>query len=1333
MNLGVARYRRCMVGDDLTEGVNGMGSERKRLGMGVSGRSTGLLVLVFLPVLLCVALVVPCLAVGQVTHDYLSDIAEVPASSGATFTGPLHGPSSMTIDEGDLWLIDHTGGNTSHNAVDEFDASTGVFVKQLPQVANSASLNNIALGHSTGETEVYAATSESIDVFNASGTLQETWTGADTPQGSFSGNDIPQLGFEARADAVAVDNSKDLNDWAAGDVYVTSQTNYTGKSLEHDVVNVFRPEAGGKEKYVTQLTGTSPAEPFGTPGRVVVNESDGEVLVTQATNETTVVDRFEPAAGMPGVYTFLGTLGGPPPSGAFGNGVSYLAIDSSTGEIYVDSGEIYQFNAAGTYLGKFNIAGTPNGGSPQAMAIDPKTHHVFIGTSHTTVRSDVIDVFGEDVTVPDVTTGAVSNLKALSATVEGTVNPDKAGAGICRFEWGTTPEFGHVTECSEPVAEGENPVAVHASLSELEPDTTYYYRLGASNHYGTNLGEPAQDQQFTTPGPGLREVDVSDITAESATLNATINPHATPTTYYFQYGTSNSYGADVPVLSEFAEHGGIVGSGEGAVEVSQHLQGLQANIVYHFRVIAVSDIEGQIESFASPDQTFTTQHSQASTALPDGRQWELVTPAEKNGALFQRLGKEYPALLQGSVNGNAIADVAYSPSEAEPQGFSNEVSVLSTRGANGWSSQVIAPPHTESTGVSIGKGQEYKFFSEDLSLGVVQPFGPYTPLSPAATESTAYLRTDYSNGDVSDHCESSYQSSSSCFLPLVTAANTPPGTAFGEVGSNGLCEKFECGPDVAGISPDASHIVLESPVQLTKTPDMHTGLYEWAAGQLQLVSVLPPGEEAPGGGAAAIGPNLGLFSGGEGVNTRHAISNDGSRIIWEADEPRHLYLRDTAKRETIRLDTPQGTPPKPIARNPSFLTASSDGSRIFFLDAGLTEQESEVAVNNSDEGADLYEYDLNAPAGSRLTDLSVDTRSGESAGVQNVLGSSEDGSYVYFMATGALTAGAIPANNIYLRHDGATTLIARLSGADASDWGRVSDMTARVSPNGKWLAFDSIEGLTGYDTRDVASGGQDNEVYLYDASTNHLVCASCNPSGARPTGGSEVVSWELRLVGTTSHQPRYLSNSGRLFFESRDALVPQDVNGTQDVYEYEPESVGDCTLSNETFSEHSAGCVGLISSATSPEESFFLDASETGGDVFFLTTAKLLPQDFDQAPDVYDAHECTAEVPCFVPPPVAPRPCVTGDGCKPSPTPQPLIFGAPPSATFSGTGDVVSSSSTQRALPKALTRAQRLARALGVCRKKQGRKRRAACERTAKRKYGAGKSARANAKKKGKG
>ncbi len=71
-------------------------------------------------------------------------------------------------------------------------------------------------------------------------------------------------------------------------------------------------------------------------------------------------------------------------------------------------------------------------------------------------------------------------------------------------------------------------------------------------------------------------------------------------------------------------------------------------------------------------------------------------------------------------------------------------------------------------------------------------------------------------------------------------------------------------------------------------------------------------------------------------------------------------------------------------------------------------------------------------------------------------------------------------------------------------------------------------------------------------------------------------------------QQRYLLDDGRLFFDSEDALLAQASNGKQNVYEYEPAGDGSCAGESE------GGCLSLISTGTSSEDSFFMDASANG-------------------------------------------------------------------------------------------------------------------------------------------
>jgi hypothetical protein len=860
---------------------------------------------------------------------------------------------------------------------------------------------------------------------------------------------------------------------------------------------------------------------------------------------------------------------------------------------------------------------------------------------------------------------------------------------------------------------------------------------------GVLLAAPAA--LAVTP-PVVEEASVLDVAGTSATFHATINPQESETTYRFEYGTSASYGSSVPVPD------GLVGSGATPIAVSAHPQDLLPSTTYHFRVVAL--VASRSEAVPGADGTFTTQPAGREFVLPDGRQWELVSPPNKHGARIYALKSSAPT--QASTEGSRIAYQTDLPTELEPAGYGSHMQVMSARGAQGWSTRDISPQHASTASIP----SEYTIFADDLSLGLLGLPSRETLLSSEASEQTPYIRHE-------SLCDT-VASASECYQPLVTDkegfADVPPGTTWGK--------RYI---PVAGATPDLRHVVLYS-------TEPNSGevreIYEWSAGApaseaLQLVSLMPASE---GGGPAEAAVTVGVSTGNSTFSgSRHSIANDGSRIFWVAETPGNghkLYMRDTARKETVRLDVQQPGVPSGGAPYVQYQIASSDGSKVFFTDF---DQEQRLTAQSGEQGQDLYECEIVEEAGKlkcNLTDLTPET-GGESAEVQNlVLGASEDGSYVYFVANGVLGDGAeqgatqgtckveqgqtpVPTCNLYEYHNGAVTYIATLSQDDENNWAEenytyreITNITARVSPDGRYLAFMSDRPLTGYDNRDAVSGLPDAEVYLYDAVGKHLVCASCNPTGSRPTGvkqgdfinaGEEprpnivdVVppddggehSFAANIPGGeylngggqgTLYQPRVLSDGGRLFFNSSDALSSQDVNGQEDVYEFEPAGTGGCTSVSVTFNPKSGGCVALVSSGTSSQDSAFLDASEGGGDVFFMTTSRLTTQDSDTAYDVYDAHECSAAVPC-VPSPVAPPPCDSGDSCKAAPAPQPSLFGAPSSETFSGAGNVVAAPSGPVVSGRSLTRAQKLAGALRAC-GKQPKRKRAVCRRRARRRY----------------
>ena len=98
---------------------------------------------------------------------------------------------------------------------------------------------------------------------------------------------------------------------------------------------------------------------------------------------------------------------------------------------------------------------------------------------------------------------------------------------------------------------GNDELERHANLGGLTAGTTYHYRLVAVSTAGTSRGTDGILQTSSTPVAVTG--GASSITSTSATLNGTVNPNGRSTTWYFEYGTSTSYGTKTPAKSAGAE------------------------------------------------------------------------------------------------------------------------------------------------------------------------------------------------------------------------------------------------------------------------------------------------------------------------------------------------------------------------------------------------------------------------------------------------------------------------------------------------------------------------------------------------------------------------------------------------------------------------------------------------------------------------------------------------------------------------------------------------------------------------------------------------------------
>ena len=212
---------------------------------------------------------------------------------------------------------------------------------------------------------------------------------------------------------------------------------------------------------------------------------------------------------------------------------------------------------------------------------------------------------------PSATTGSASNVTQTGATVAGTVDP-QGMATTYRFEYGTSTAYGLQTAESD-AGSGTGAVDAAADLSGLTTDTTYHYRVVATNAAGVARGADHTLKTAAAPGPpGASTGAVRNVATAGARLTASVDPNGRATTYHFEYGTSTSYGKRTADAS--------AGSGQSARSVSAAIAGLSANTRYHYRVVASNDAgvaRGRDRSFT----TLRNPQGITASASPNPAPW----------------------------------------------------------------------------------------------------------------------------------------------------------------------------------------------------------------------------------------------------------------------------------------------------------------------------------------------------------------------------------------------------------------------------------------------------------------------------------------------------------------------------------------------------------------------------------------------------------------------------------------------------------------------------------------------------------------------------------------
>ncbi len=987
------------------------------------------------------------------------------------------------------------------------------------------------------------------------------------------------------------------------------------------------------------------------------------------------------------------------------SGGSNIALSPEGQIIVADKDRIEEFEPDGVYRSEVGFPNKAIG----SLGVDPKNGDLYL-------------TFGGEQNVDKFSpTGA--SLGTLAVALPGYITVDYSGnvyvfqGSVIETNFTSGNEFAEFDATGKRIGEFDVPAQRpdQAEVNGLGVNTLG--DLYVSNYSGGFGKPPASFVSAYGPGPLAFEPPpkvpptveseyVLSSDRDSAIVQAQINPHFwSDTTYYVQYGTGDCEVGGC--ASQPAAPGSKLTGIAVAAPVTSGgvlLSGLQPGATYHYRFVAEGSGGGPV---FGPDKTVTTfppptpnfdcpnqaYRNGFSGLLTDCRAYEMVSPVEKDNSDVLALpdfGEVSTSIDQSAIGGEKFTYSSYRAfGDAESAPFSSQY-IASRDPVKGWLSEAISPLQRPDKSVAAGFETEYRLFSPDLSSAWMLLSGE-PALAPGAVEG---FRTLYRRDNESDELEA---------LTKVRPPTQEPGGHFE--------------PELQGVSTDGSRMVFRANDKLT--PDASSEkeifqLYEYDShGGLRLLSVLPDGNAAStysSAGTVSNSLSFDLLS-----NITHAVSDDGSRIYWSETNGYgalgKIYLREDVDQEQSVISGGECTEPEKActvdvsSKASRFWTASPDGSKALYTIAEGARKE------------ELDEFDAEEATSTRIAGK-----------VQGLLGTSEDLSYIYFVSTEALVPGAQTGQpNLYVRH-GATRLIGTFS-SNEEDYSASPvpvQHAARVTSDGRHLAFVSATSLTGYDNVDAVSGKPDLEVYTYDAGSGQLNCVSCDRSGARPAGSeveipsgggtpwtaASIPGWENEFYAS-----RALSDSGdRLFFDSYVALVPRDTNGKEDVYEWEAVGSGDCTADSSAFSVSNGGCVSLTSSGESPQDSEFVDASPNGDDVFFGTAASLLPQDPGLV-DIYDAR-----VDGGFPAPAAPPASCEGEACQGSAaSPQDAT---PASASFSGPGNLVPALTAAMA-PEASVkvkgaserRGAALAKTLRACRAKARFKRRKSCEAAARKRY----------------
>jgi len=492
--------------------------------------------------------------------------------------------NSKEASAGDVYVLD-----ASNQKVDVFapPAPTGIESALRGTQLTGGFLeetNGVAVNPENGKVYVLDAALNDYQVFSPSGAFELKVTGKGSPNGAFNSEKSP-----ATLQGIAVDPS-------GGDIYVSEVRELRGR--ETGIVEQFTPEG----VYAGAVSAGQGGASLEAPRGVAVGPGSKLYL---AEAERFVVDEFGPEVVLPDVVTGKATIGKGELSrttAVLHGTINPLGKDATYRFEY---GENEEFTTSIPVPNADAGEGTlPVAEEASLTGLKPGTEYVYrlVGENENGTEFGEVGInkgspgFTTEDAVEGVVVLPAEAITTESAELKGSLEPNGLDAHYF-FEYGTTTEYG-LTSPTPPGTDagvGGKKLAVPASrvIEGLKPNTTYHYRLVASN--ATFGATASSDETFTTTGaPRIVTVPANTLTHTAATLHSVLNPGGLATKYHYDFGETTGYGkttTEQELTASFSQK-----------PVEATLPGLGLATTYHYRLVA-SNSAG---TTTGPDQEFTT-------------------------------------------------------------------------------------------------------------------------------------------------------------------------------------------------------------------------------------------------------------------------------------------------------------------------------------------------------------------------------------------------------------------------------------------------------------------------------------------------------------------------------------------------------------------------------------------------------------------------------------------------------------------------------------------------------------------------------------------------------